>query len=284
MPVLILLEPPMSSTDTLPREVAPWIERLARLGYAAKALLYCTIGLLAAKAAFGRRGRLTDTRGALRAVEGMSFGSAFLILIAIGLFGYAAWRLVEGALDPERRGTDLKGLAVRTGFAARGLVHAALGVTTLRLAIGHGQGRAGNQAKEWTTRGLQLPGGELLVAVAGLSIAGYGLYQLYRAWAAKLGRQLQLGRLSEPLRGWVVAVSRFGIAARGVVFCLIGSFLARSGLRHNPAEAGGLRESLRTLAGLGRWPFAAVTIGLVAYGIYELLNARYRRIEVAGSG
>jgi hypothetical protein len=272
----------MSSTGTLPSEVAPWIERLARLGYAAKALLYGTIGLLAARAAFGPRGRVTDTQGALRTVEGMSFGDVFLILIAIGFFGYAAWRLVEAALDPEGRGTDLKALAVRFGLAVRGLVHGALGITALRLAIGHGGARSGNQAKEWTTRSLDLPGGELLVTAAGLSIAAYGLYQLYRAWAAKLGRQLQLGQVSEPLRSWVVGVSRFGIAARGVVFCLIGFFLARSGLRHSAAEAGGLRESLHTLAGIGRWPFAAVAIGLVAYGVYELLNARFRRIEVSG--
>lgn len=271
----------MSSTGSLPSEVAPWIERLARLGYASKALLYCTIGLLAAQAAFGRRGRVTDTQGALRTVEG-SFGDAFLILIAIGFFGYAAWRVVEAVLDPERRGNDLKGLALRTGFAVRGLIHGALGVTALRLATGHGGGRTSNQAKEWTTRGLELPGGELLVTAAGLAIAGYGLYQLYRAWATKLGRQLQLSEVSEPLRGWVIGMSRFGIAARGVVFCLIGFFLARSGLRHDPAQAGGLRESLHTLAGVGRWPFAAVAVGLVAYGVYELVNARYRRIEVSG--
>lgn len=272
----------MSSTGSLPTEVAPWIERMARLGYAAKALLYGTIGLLAAKGAFGLRERVTDTQGALRTVEGLSFGSVFLILIAIGFFGYAAWRLVEAVLDPERRGTDLKGLAVRFGLAVRGLVHGALGVTALRLATGHSVGRSGNQAKEWTSRGLDVPGGELLVTAAGLAIAGYGLYQLYRAGAAKLGRQLQLGQLSEPLRGRIIGVSRFGIAARGVVFCLIGFFLARSGLRHDPAQAGGLRESLHTLARMGHWPFLAVAFGLIAYGVYELLNARYRRIEVSG--
>jgi hypothetical protein len=270
----------MSSTGSMPREVAPWIELLARLGYAAKALLYGTIGLLAAKAAFGPRGKVTDTQGALRTVEG-SFGDAFVILIAIGFFGYGGWRLVEAALDPERRGSDLKALAVRFGLAIRGLVHGALGVTALRLATGH-EGRSANQAKEWTTRGLELPGGEMLVAAAGLAIAGYGLYQLYRAWAAKLGRQLRLGQMSEPLRSWVAGVSRFGIAARGVVFCLIGFFLARSGLKHDPAQAGGLRESLHTLAEVGRWPFVAVAIGLMAYGVYELLNARYRKIEVVG--
>ena len=76
-------------------------------------------------------------------------------------------------------------------------------------------------------------------------------------------------------------MSRFGIAARGVVFCFIGFFLIRAVLRHDAAEAGGLRESLDALANLGRWPFVAVALGLVAYGVYELVNARYRRISVA---
>jgi hypothetical protein len=79
---------------------------------------------------------------------------------------------------------------------------------------------------------------------------------------------------------WVVGVSRFGIAARGVVFCLIGFFLIRAAQQHDAGEAGGLGKSLDLIAGLGRWPFVVVGLGLVAYGVYELVNARYRRISV----
>jgi uncharacterized protein DUF1206 len=83
---------------------------------------------------------------------------------------------------------------------------------------------------------------------------------------------------------WLVGVSRFGIAARGVVFCLIGFFLARAGLWHDAAQAGGVRKSLGLVAGIGRWPFVVVALGLVAYGVYELVNARYRRIILRGAG
>ena len=75
-------------------------------------------------------------------------------------------------------------------------------------------------------------------------------------------------------------MSRFGIAARGVVFCLIGFLMARAAARHDAAEAGGLRKSMDLLAGIGRWPFVVVALGLVAYGVYELVNARYRQIRV----
>ncbi|MEA2725075.1 MAG: hypothetical protein QOH59_2846 [Gemmatimonadales bacterium] len=74
-------------------------------------------------------------------------------------------------------------------------------------------------------------------------------------------------------------MSRFGIAARGVVFCLIGFFLARAASRHDAAQVGGIRESLGMIAYFGRWPLVVVALGLAAYGIYELVNARYRRIR-----
>src|SRR5829696_6142213 len=109
-------------------DVAPWVERLARVGYSAKALLYITIGYLASRAALGEGGRVTDTQGALKTVQTASYGEAILFIVAAGLLGYGVWRLVEAVLDPERRGTGLKGILLRLGFAARGLFHAGLGI------------------------------------------------------------------------------------------------------------------------------------------------------------
>src|SRR5690348_327400 len=97
-----------------------WIERFARVGYAAKAVLYATIGGLAARAAVGASGRSTDTRGAMATVLQAPFGRVLLLVIALGLVGYAAWRILETVADPERRGRDLKGLALRAGFLGRG--------------------------------------------------------------------------------------------------------------------------------------------------------------------
>jgi hypothetical protein len=261
-------------------EVAPWVERLARVGYGAKALLYITVGLLAAQAAFGRAGRTTDTHGALEIVHGVTFGRVVLLVVAAGLIGYAVWRLVEAVVDPERRGTSAKAVAVRAGFVIRGLFHGALGVAALRLALGDGSNGSEFDAKGWTARAFELPGGDLMISIAALGVAGYGLYQFYRAYAPKLGRQLDVSSMTARLGSWVVGVSRFGLAARGVVFCLIGWFLFRAGAQHDAGEAGGLRESLRAVASLGRWPFVVVALGLVAYGAYQLLNARYRKIRV----
>jgi hypothetical protein len=267
-------------TVPVAKDVAPWVERLARIGFASKALLYITVGLLAAQAGIGRGGRAVDTQGALRAVHHVTFGRVALIIVAAGLIGYAVWRIVESIVDPDNRGTDLKGVALRTSFAARGLFHGAIGISALGLAARERPAPHSDRMRHWTRVAFDLPAGELLVWLTALGIGGYGVYQLYRAYVSKLSRQLRLGELDAGTQRWVVAVSRFGIAARGVVFCLIGFFLARAAAFEDAAEAGGVRKSLGLLAGIGRWPFVVVALGLVAYGVYELVNARYRRIRL----
>jgi hypothetical protein len=281
-PVVFILCSTMNTSVSPPgaEDVAPWVERLARVGYTAKAMLYFTVGILAAQAALGRGGRATDMRGALRVMHGATLGRIVLLVIAAGLLGYALWRLVEAVFDAERRGSDVKGVALRIGSAGRGVLHGALAIAALRLVAGDRSSSMREHPRYWTAQAFGLPAGELLVWIAGLGLIGYGLYQFYRAWAPKLGRQLRLGRIPKDAVGLVVGISRFGIAARGVVFCLIGFFLVRAAMRHDPAQAGGLRESLGALANFGRWPFVVVALGLVAYGVYQLVNARYRLIRV----
>ncbi len=262
-------------------DVAPWIERLARVGYAAKGVLYVTIGLLAAGAAVGVSDKqVNDSHGAMSTLIEAPFGRVLLGVISIGLIGYAVWRVIEGVTDPERRGKDAKGIAMRASFIARGLVHLGLAYTAGMLAIGQLGKSNGDNSELWTGRAMSLPGGVYILWAIGAAFFGYGAYQLYRAYASKLSKKLELGRLSHTARRWVIGLSRFGIAARGIVFGTIGVLFARAAQAHNPKEAGGVGDSMRELTGLGQWPYAAIALGLAAYGIYELVNARYRRITV----
>jgi hypothetical protein len=261
---------------------APWIERLARVGYAGKALLYTMVGVLAFQAALGAGGRTTGSRGALATLVRQEYGDVVLVIIAAGLFGYAAWRIIDAVLDPERRGTSPKGLALRGGNFVRGAVHAVLGVQAVRLAMGsaHGSGQA---VGKWTARVLDAPFGRWLVIAGGLAVAGYGLYQLYRAWAAKLSKQLDLSRLSRDAGSWLITVCRAGIGARGVVFAVIGAYLVRAGIAHNAERAADTGEALSAIEHqpFGEWLLAAVAVGLIAYGAYEVVQARYRVIRPA---
>jgi len=273
----------MTAADTAEEAVeyaAPWIERLARVGFAAKALLYGTIGVLAARIPFADTGNTTNTNGAMHAVQEAPFGRLLIGLVAVGLIGYAIWRIVEAIIDPERRGSGVKGLALRSSFAFRGLLHAAFAITALQLAIGNPAESDGNDAERWAARALGIAGGRWVLWAIALSIGAYGAYQIYRAFAAKLSKQLQFGRISQEVGRWIIGVSRVGIAARGIVFGTIAVLFAGSASRQSAATAGGSDDALESLARLGRWPLLAIAAGLIAYGAYEMLNARYRRIRV----
>jgi hypothetical protein len=266
------------------RQIAPWVERLARVGYAAKGLVYVLIGGLAARAALGSGGRTTDSRGALAVIGGGAFGTVLLAIVALGLLGYAAWRFIAAATDAEGKGDDGKGMVKRAAGAARGLLYVGLAFQALRLLRGTAGGGGGDQrAEDWTARLMSAPFGRWLVAAAGLGVIGYALYQLYRAYASKVRKHLDLGSLSASAQDAVVAVGRFGIGARGVVFLVIGWFLVRAARQSDASEASGVAEALRTLQQqpYGKWILAVVGLGFVAYGAYEFVNARYRRIAVA---
>ena len=259
--------------------VRPWIDRVARFGFAARALVYILIGCLAAGAAAGIGGRTTDSHGAIRTVGAQRFGTAFLCVLGLGLASYAAWRFLQALLDLEHKGSDVKALAVRASYAASGVVHAGLALSAASLAVGLREGRS-DPVREWTGELLGAPYGRWVVGIVGLAVIGAGGYQFYKAYAAKFEEHLRRSQMSETARCWARRVGRAGLTARGITFAVIGWFLVRAAMEVNAGQARGLAGALRTLARQdhGRWVLGLVAIGLTAYGLLSLFEARYRRI------
>ena len=258
------------------------LESLARLGYASKAFIYGLIGVLAAMAATAQGGRVTDTRGALRVVLSQPFGNTVLFVLAAGLCGYAAWRILDAILDPERKGTDAKGLVIRISRMLRGLIYGGVGFEAFRLARGlRASGGTDAKVRMWTARIMDLPFGEWLVALVGLIIAVYGIGQIVSAVKNKPEESLDLSPLPPGKRELLTRICRFGVGARAAIIVTVGAFLVRAALQRDPREAHGVRESVLELAGMieGRWLLGAIAFGLIAYGIDQAVHAAYKRIR-----
>lgn len=254
---------------------------MARLGFSAKGVLYGVVGLLAFLAAIGEGGKITDSDGALRAIVSQPFGRTMLLVLAVGLFGYAAWRTLEGIVDSEGRGNEPKDLAVRASYVARGLLHGILGWKVLQLYRGVSTG--GTSEQELVAETFTWPLGEWMVILCGLGLLGFAVYQLFRAATTKLGRQFDCDGLRRDLGEWAVTVSRVGIAARGIVFGVIAWFLIQAGATGRASKTADSADAIRIVADwpepLGSWLLAGVGAGLLAYGVFQALNAKYRTIR-----
>ena len=248
-----------------------------RFGFAAKGFVYLIVGFLAAKATLLRGGSVTDEQGALHQVLAAPFGKVLLGIAAAGLLVYAVWRFIEMWTDPEE-----KGKVWRYQSFMSGLIYAGLGVEALRTIFGMHAESGESGAKEQAALLISLPFGHWLTAVIGAFGIGLGLQEVWQAVAPHFEDRKAIKGLSRSVKRWVLRVGRLGILSRGIVSTVVGAYLLLAGLRRSPSEARGTRGAIESLGQqpFGVWILAVIAVGLTAYGVYTLIEARYR--ELAG--
>ena len=251
-------------------------EWMARAGFVARGAVYIVIGILAIKLAAGSGDANPSQQGALKAVAAEPFGKVLLVLIAIGLAGYAVWRLVRALLGHGPDGAD-SGLD-RVAAVASGVVYSVLCALAVEILVGSGGG-SGN-AKSATAGVLGWPAGTWLVGIAGAVFVGVGLYQGYRGVSKDFLDDSKTEQMSPAVRRWIKWVGTVGYLARMIVFGLVGVFLIRAAVDYNPDKAVGLDGALAKVdhASYGPFLLAIVAAGLIAFGVYSLTDSRYRRI------
>ncbi|MBK8905199.1 MAG: DUF1206 domain-containing protein [Anaerolineaceae bacterium] len=260
-----------------------WLKPLMRFGFVANGLVYITVGILAIQAALGSGGQTAGAQGAFAAIASEPLGQFLVGVIGVGLIGLAIWYVIRGVYDPDNAGSDASGMAKRVGLVAAGLGYGVLAYSALRILWTARASGSGNQVADWTARLMQQPYGIWLIGIAGAIVVGVGIYQLYKAYQTKFRQKLKVQEMSATEIKWGIRAGRIGIAARAVVFGLIGIFLVRAAWQANPQAAGGVGRALQTLAGqpYGPWLLGIVAVGLVAYGLYSaIVLARYRRIRL----
>jgi hypothetical protein len=259
-----------------------WMTGLARLGYACKGVVYLIIGFLAGQLVLGNGGKAPDNTSAIQTLYDQPFGKLLLALVTIGLFGFALWSLIQAIFDTEGKGKKIGGIIARFGYVGVAVSYGALAFAALNLVTGSGTGGKSSDttAQDWTASFLNQPFGVALVVLAGLIALGVACALFYKAYKVTFRQKLRLATLHPGVRRGVLFIGRLGQSALGVVASIIGIFLIVAALKHNPGEAKGLSGALVTLL---QQPFGSlllgiVAIGLLAYGIYSFVEARYRRL------
>jgi hypothetical protein len=252
-------------------------EALARAGFVARGLVYAIIGVLALKLAFGHGGKLTNQQGALKTVAHQPFGTVLLVLVAIGLGGYCLWRLVRAAIGHGPEGSDT-GFERLAAFAS-GLAYGALCALAVEILVSGHSGSSGSPKKA-TAGVFGWPGGTWIVGIAGVVMVAVALYQGYRGISHKFLKDSKVEQMKPTVKKWITRLGTIGHLARMVVFGLVGIFLVKAAIDYNPKQAVGLDGALAKLTHYSYGPvlLGIVAAGLIAFAVYSLSDARYRRI------
>jgi hypothetical protein len=261
-------------------EFSPLMEALTRLGYGVRGLIYIVMGLLALEVTLGKGGAPTDQQGAIAAIGRQPAGLVILWVVLIGLVSYALWGVIRAVLDPLHKGHDLKGLITRGGFLFSAAGYALLIPSTYGLIAGAGStAQSGAKTQQSMASIMSMPWGRWAIGLVGLAVIADGLYQIYQGFNASFDKQFQTYAMTPQEVKWATQLGRFGTAARGFVFALVGGLLCLAAYHSNSSQSISIDAALKALLGLpyGIWLLGIVAVGLMAFGVYSMLSAAWFR-------
>ncbi|MEM7688205.1 MAG: DUF1206 domain-containing protein [Pseudomonadota bacterium] len=240
-----------------------------RVGYLSRAVLYSVLGLIAITSA----GQISEgTDGIFKAIENFPAGTAILWIMVVGLTFYALFRFASPVFDIENEGQDAKGWGKRLGHAGSGIGHLALALSAFQFANSTASGSGGG-AQQAASGVLGVNFGGTFLGILGLIFFVVAAFQIKKGITGEFMQRLS--STAPHASRWMGAL---GYIARGVVYAAIGWSLVQTGFLSQGAEnVKTLGSALASLAGQGAL-FTATALGLIVFGLFSLILARYRII------
>ncbi len=255
------------------------IKQVARAGYISKGTVYAVTGVLAFGAAAGLGSQSKGKLGVLEYLQNQPFGNIILGVLALGLLCYAFWRFFQSIQDPENIGTDVKAMGKRIGFFVSGLVYLGLAVFSA-YKIFEGGGDSGQSSGSSMLPQESLP--YIFYAIA-IGLAIKSVFQFVKAYKGEFLDKFHLDSLSNiNTRKTIKWLGYAGMISRGIVVGIVSYFFFRAADGGGSEEMKGTAEAFSFLReSSGPWLVGLVAFGLICYGAYMFIMAKYRRFKDA---
>lgn len=251
---------------------------LARMGYAARGVIYLTIGGLAIMSFIGMSADRTGSRGAIMSLKSQPFGEVLLIALVAGLVGYIIWRLIQGLNDADNHGLDVKGVFVRGGLLISAVSHSVLCYWIITLLLKDQQSGSGGSGSSTLRQYLSTETQAVVFGAVGAVMICIGIAHLVKGFKKGFTKYMDFPASQ---RQWMVPMCQFGLMARGVVWGIVGWILIRSAIVAGASDEKGMKEAFQWLSDspYGSWLVLITAIGLFAFGAYSCLETLYRRVQ-----
>ncbi|TXE09478.1 DUF1206 domain-containing protein [Gelidibacter salicanalis] len=250
---------------------------IARFGLGAMGFVYIIVGFLTAMAAFNWGGQKTGTKGAIGYLNSPYLGKFILVVLALGLFSYVFWRMYQTLFDSRKIGTDLNGLFVRAGYFTGALFYGSLGVVALKLLFGGGY----KDQQKIIINLLNSEYGSVLSVILGLILGGKCIFEIYFIVSNQFKKNVQSSQMPPKAKNMLLKFGVIGHLARAVVFGIMGFLTLRSGLSYRNEELSTVTDAFKFLNyQFGALVLSLVAVGLLCYGLYMFVKARYLYIDM----
>jgi hypothetical protein len=262
-----------------------WLRTGSRLGLACRGTVYLLVGYLAfrlALAAHGREGEPASSAGAVQAAVDPAWGRVPLVLLVAGLAAYALTQLLEAVFRPARAAGTMGSWRQRAVSSWGFVLYSVFCLSTARLLVETPpQQTAQSEQRQDTgmTADLLRTGwGKALLLLVGILVVAGGLEAGRRAVRLNFRERFTDEHMSRALAMVTRALGAFGSVARAVVFVLVGVFLVKAAVLSSADQTKGLDAIFRSVASFpyGSWLLALLACGLFCYGLYCLVEVRYR--------
>jgi hypothetical protein len=252
------------------------IERLARFGMIAKGVVYILLGALAFMAAFGLGGASAteaNQSNAFLELKQKAGGTLLLAVLVAGLLCYCAWRFIQSFSGDNKKNVK------RVRYFFSGLAYTSLAYSALRLLLHNKKGS--DQQQQLTASFLSKPLGEVIVIAVAIILAVIGIYQVYYGLSEKYRKHVQELNQREKIAQLLLASGKVGYLARGVVWLIISYLLFKATLQHDASQAGNTGKAFQFIeqSPLGSNFLGAIGLGLVTYGFFNFIRAKYEDLS-----
>jgi len=262
-----------------------WVAGFGRFGLIAKGFVYSLSGFLAFLAAF-EIGNVNEHDGSNNGIFSFIYerplGKIALAIVALGLICYTIWRYIEAIKDTEKKGSNTKGLMKRAAYFFSGTAYAGLAFVAIRFLVTQ-ESSNGNSQQKFAAELLSKPFGQWLVAIVAVIIIGIGAWQAFMALSGKYKKHVMQSNLGGKAQGFVLRAGKVGYISRGIVWMIIGWLFIKAAFTHDAKQAGGTENAFQWLkeSSYGSYLLAAVAVGLLCYGLFMFVRARYQPIHSA---
>lgn len=252
-------------------------ENFASFGIATKGIVYLIIGVLTAMTAFGYGGEKSDSKSVLEFLASQSYGKIILGLLALGLLGYVFWRWYQALANPKNLDNDVKGIVKRVAYFISGLIYGALAYTAIKMVMGTDS----DGGQSFYGKLFNSDYAKVFAIILGVVLVGKGIYEFYQAYSGKFKDEVESAGLDSKAQKYIMKVGKLGFTSRGVVAGILGFLFIKTALGDNVQKLSKTDAFSYIQDEFGSVVMGIVALGLVGYGIFMVVKAKYSSLVVA---